>query len=111
MGRPGRWTDAAVAARHGPDGDRSLELQPVGITQELLNADLRDSSLEQIADRWLVFVEDLRELLLRVALSAHVLEDRGEDFGFDFKGTGLGGGKAQSIEDVALHDVSRLVVG
>ncbi|MEI9969228.1 MAG: hypothetical protein WDM87_11625 [Terracidiphilus sp.] len=54
-------------------------MQPVGIAQQLLDAHLGDSALEQVAHRRLVLVQNVYKLRLRVALGPHMLKDGGQN--------------------------------
>lgn len=73
----------AASAFDGTDGDACLEAEPVCIPQQLFSAHLRDSASEQVAHRRLVFIQNVRELHLRVALRFHMFQDGGQEFSLD----------------------------
>lgn len=95
----------------GTDGDGGLETEAVGVAQEFFDADLGDSSLEQITDGGLVLVEDVHELGLCVALPANVFEDSGQYFRLDLERGGFGRGEAECVEDISLDDAGGLIDG
>jgi len=80
-----------------------------GLAEKLFDADLRDTALQEIADGGLIFVENVHQLRLRIALGADVAEDGGKNLGLDLQRAGLGGREPQRIEDVAFDNVRGLI--
>jgi len=76
---------AAASAFDGTDGDTCLEMEPVCIPQQLFNAHLRDLTSEQVAHRRLVFIQNLRELRLCVALRFDMFQDGRQKFSLDLQ--------------------------
>src|ERR1700739_591728 len=85
--------------------DPALHLEPVGIVQQLFDADLTDSSVHQIADIGLIFVEDVDELPLRESPAVDLGENRFDDSGLDLQRGCLSPGKANIVEYIALRNV------
>jgi len=82
-------------------------MQTVGIAQQLLDAHLGYSALEQVAHRRLVLVQNVYKLRLRVALCPHMLKDGGQNLRLDFQRAGFRRREAQGVEDVSLYDMGR----
>ncbi len=98
---------AAASAFDGTDGDACMEMQPVCISQQLFDADLRDPASEQVADRRLVLIQNVRELRLCVALHLHMFQDGGQEFSLDLECARFRRRESQCIEDIALHNMCR----
>lgn len=84
-----------------------MHAQAIGVVQQFFDADLTDSSVQQVADVGLVLVKDVDERALGEAAAVNLGEDGFKDGGLDLQGGGLGPGKAEVVEDVALGDVGR----
>ena len=98
---------AAASAFDGTDGDACMEMQPVRISQQLFDADLRDPASKQVAHRRLVLIQNVRELRLGVALQLYMFQDGGQEFSLDLECARFRRRKSQRIEDIALHNMCR----
>lgn len=98
---------AAAPAFDGTDGNACMEMQPVCISQQLFDADLRDPTSEQVAHRRLVLIQHVRELRLRVALRFHMFQDGGQEFSLDLERARFRRRESQRIEDIASHNMRR----
>ena len=108
-GRCGTGFPAARRRFHRAYGNAGFEVQAIRIAQQLFDAHLRDSPLQQVAHRRLVLIQQVHQLRLRVTFRPDVLKDGGQYLRLDLQGTRLRRGEAQRIENISFDDVGRLI--
>lgn len=71
-GRCGTGFPAARRRFHRAYGNAGFEVQAIRIAQQLFDAHLRDSPLQQVAHRRLVLIQQVHQLRLRVLTNSHL---------------------------------------
>src|SRR5712691_538659 len=80
------------------------------ISEQLLDAHLRDFATQQVAYHWLMFIEDLHELRLTVLLPLHLIENGNQNPRLELQRKGSLGRKSQITEHIAFGRVGRFIL-
>ena len=112
-GQTGMNSDFVIAARSGSGAhrQRGLHFQPIGVGQQLFHAHFGYLSSSEIADRRLIFVENLNQLALCVAPLLDFPENSVEQRRFHLQRRRFGTWQSEIVEHIPLRDVAWPIFG